>query len=229
MLKTVRSFVRRERHLTKTQYQALELFSQFGLELSNGKVDFVVAFERASPIVLEIGFGMGQSLIEMALKYPEQNYIGIEVYRPGISYLLKQIAQHNLTNIKIYNADAVEVLRLCIPDNSLDKVLVFFPDPWPKRRHHKRRIIQISFLTLIHSKLKMNGILHIATDWDDYAQHILRMLSKISGFRNVAGSDKFVSRPDYRPLTRFEKRGLSLGHNVWDLMLEKDSSEVVGK
>jgi tRNA (guanine-N7-)-methyltransferase len=220
MLKTIRSFTRRERRMTRMQQEALNLFSQFGLEIGVAKINLPKIFGRIAPVILEIGFGMGQSLIEMALKNPDQDYIGIEVYLHGISALLGQIAKHNLTNIRVYHADAVEVLRACIPDHSLDKVLIFFPDPWPKRRHHKRRIVQTAFAMLVQSKLKLNGCLHLATDWEDYAKHILSTISAMPGFCNLAGSDNFIARPDYRPITKFEERGMVLGHSVWDLMFE---------
>jgi tRNA (guanine-N7-)-methyltransferase len=221
MLKPIRSFASRERPLTQTQEEALKLLPQYRLELDAGTINLPNIFGRTAPLILEIGFGMGRSLMEMALKYPNQDYIGIEVYRRGISALLIQIVQYNLTNVRIYNADAVEVLCCCIPDNSLDQILIFFPDPWPKRRHHKRRLVQTALIELIHSKLKPNGCVHIATDWEDYAKHILRTVSSVPGFYNVAGSDDYIQRPDYRPMTKFEERGIKLGHKVWDLVFKR--------
>lgn len=214
MLKKIRSFARRERTMTKTQQEAFTLFGRFGLELSNNIIDLPNIFGRIAPVVVEIGFGTGQSLAETALKNPDRDYIGIEVYRPGIAALLARVAQHNLTNIRIYNADAVDVLRTCIPDYSIDQVQIFFPDPWPKRRHHKRRLIQAAFVALIYSKLKANGCLHIATDWEDYAKHILRIMSATSGFSSV-------SKTPYRPATKFEQRGIRSGRRIWDLMFER--------
>lgn len=218
MLKTTHSFVRRNRRMTKSKQDAFALLTKFGLEVNAGEINFVNIFGRFAPVNLEIGFGIGESLIAMALNNPNEDYIGIEVYRSGISFLLAQIAAYNLTNIRIYYADAIEVLRFCIPNKSLDKIMIFFPDPWPKRRHHKRRIIQKDFITLIHSKLKSNGYLHIATDWEDYALHVLRVMSSALNFYNVAGNNNFSPRPSYRPITKFERRGEKLGHKIWELI-----------
>jgi len=176
--RTIKSFVRREGRMTPAQKQALDnLWSQYGLELTSNKIDFSSLFNNQFPTILEIGFGMGGSLLTLAQEHPKNNYIGIEVHRPGVGALLANIAVHNLTNIRIYCADAIEVLNQCIPDNSLAEIIILFPDPWPKKRHHKRRLIQPKFIELIHTKLQPNGLLHIATDWENYAEHIEQIIN----------------------------------------------------
>lgn len=217
----IRSFVRRQGRIRPGQQRALtDLWAQYGLE-ANDKIDFDTVFQRKASRVLEIGFGMGQSLLEMATKNPEQDYIGIEVHRPGIGALLAAIAELKLTNIRVFCADALEVLERCIADGVLDTVQLFFPDPWPKKRHHKRRIVQDKFLALSHQKLKPTGKLHMATDWEEYANHMLEVMSAKSDFANLAGEGNFSPRPDSRPLTKFEARGIRLGHGVWDLIFIK--------
>lgn len=210
MLKPIRSFVRREGRMTHGQKSAFaKLWSKYGLELTAGKIDFKIIFAQQAPIILEIGFGMGQSLLNMAREHPAQNYIGIEVHHPGVGALFAELAKQNLTNVRVYCADAIEVLQQCIYDYSLDQVLIFFPDPWPKQRHHKRRLIQPEFVKLIASKLTSGGFLHIATDWEDYAQYILKVVSQIKEFESTQSAS--------RPITKFEQRGKRLGHKIWDL------------
>ena len=222
--RTIRSFVRREGRMTSSQKQALEnLWPSFGIEPENGVIDFEILFGRNAPVVFEIGFGMGDSLANMALLYPEKNYLGIDVHRPGVGNLLKKIEENNITNIRIMCSDAVEVLKNNIAAESLDAVYLFFPDPWPKKKHHKRRIVQPAFVQLIRSKLKNGGVFHLATDWENYAEHMVEVMQSAEGFENKGNESGFIERPDYRPLTKFENRGIKLGHGVWDILFEKKS------
>jgi tRNA (guanine-N7-)-methyltransferase len=169
---------------------------------------------------LEIGFGMGSSLLQMAQAAPAKNFIGIEVHRPGVGKLLHDMAAAGVENIRIYCDDAVDVLQQCIADDSLDSVQIFFPDPWHKKRHNKRRLIQPEFVQLLHRKLKIGGVLHAATDWQDYAEHILAVMQTAPNYRNCADKD-YAVRPEYRPKTKFEQRGERLGHGVWDIIFAK--------
>ena len=221
-LRRIRSFVRREGRLTKGQQRALEeLFPQYGITLQQGQLDFDVLFSRQAYRVLEIGFGNGASLAAMAANHPDNDYLGIEVHRPGVGNLLLQIEKQQLQNIRVSHDDAVEVLEQQIPDASLDAVYLFFPDPWHKKKHHKRRIVQPAFAQLLRHKLKTGGIFHMATDWENYAEHMLEVMTAAEGFQNRAGEGKYMERPEYRPLTKFEQRGHRLGHGVWDLIFEK--------
>jgi tRNA (guanine-N7-)-methyltransferase len=221
-LRRIRSFVKREGRLTKGQQRALdELLPRYGISLQQGELDLDVLFGRQAFRVLEIGFGNGASLAEMAANYPENDYLGIEVHRPGVGNLLLQIEKQGLTNIRVSNDDAVEVLEKQIPNTSLDAVYLFFPDPWHKKKHHKRRIVQTEFVQLVWCKLKPGGIFHMATDWENYAEHMLEVMTKAKGFENVAGEGNYIARPGYRPLTKFEQRGHRLGHGVWDLIFKK--------
>lgn len=218
------SFVRREGRLTKAQQKALhELWPLFGLFYTEEKIDVDQLFNRRAETILEIGFGMGASLIEQAIISPQKNFLGIEVYSSGIGSILNAIEKNKLNNIRIYHHDAVEVLQQCIPDESLDKIQIFFPDPWPKTRHHKRRLIQSEFANLLCKKLKPNGILHLATDWQNYADEMLNILSCIKTLKNLAGQHQFHPRPEDRPLTKFEKRGEQLGHPIWDLLFQNSN------
>ena len=220
----IRSFVKREGRLTKGQRRALEeLFPRYGITLDQGRLDLDALFGRCAPRILEIGFGNGATLAEMAARHPDNDYLGIEVHRPGVGNLLLQIEQRGLTNIRISNDDAVEVLEQQIPDASLDAVYLFFPDPWHKKRHHKRRIVQPEFAQLVRRKLKTGGVFHLATDWVDYAEHMRDVLEAQPGFENTAGPGHFTPRPDYRPLTKFEQRGQRLGHEVRDLVFKRIS------
>ncbi len=221
-LRRIRSFVRREGRLTKGQQRALdELFPRYGISLQQGKLDFDVLFRRNAFRVLEIGFGNGASLAEMAMNHPENDYLGIEVHRPGVGNLLLQIEKQGLNNIRVSNDDAVEVLEQQISDATLDAVYLFFPDPWHKKKHHKRRIVQPTFVQLLRRKLKPGGIFHMATDWENYAEHMQEVMSAAEGFENLAGEGNYSPRPEYRPLTKFEQRGHRLGHGVWDLVFKK--------
>ena len=226
LLRRIRSFVKREGRLTAGQQRALdELFPLYGLSLQNSPLNFDEVFVRptSSPAVriLEIGFGNGTSLAAMAANNPEHDYIGIEVHSPGVGNLLSQIEHLELKNIRVMNEDAVEVLKTTIAAESLDAVYLFFADPWHKTRHHKRRIVQAEFVQLLRKKLKVGGVFHMATDWQPYAKHMMRVMNAAEGYENTAGQDQFFPRPDYRPLTRFEQRGQRLGHGVWDLIFKK--------
>lgn len=221
-LRRIRSFVRREGRLTKGQQRALdELFPLYGLEQSDKLIDLAALFSREADTVLEIGFGNGASLAEMAKADPDHNYLGIEVHRPGVGNLLLQIEAQQIGNLRVMCADAVEVVERMIPDASLARVQLFFPDPWHKKKHHKRRIVQPNFVQLLRRKLKTGGVLHMATDWQDYAEHMLAVMSEAEGFLNLSGEGNYAERPAYRPLTKFEQRGHRLGHGVWDLLFER--------
>lgn len=218
----IKSFVRRQGRLSQAQKLALESqWPTFGLELKPEKLDLETVFGRQSDTILEIGFGMGTSLAKMAENNPNQNYIGIEVHRPGVGALLKLVEEKQLTNIRVYNDDAIEVLAQCIPENSLKAVYLFFPDPWHKKRHHKRRIVQPEFAKMIAKHLRPEGQFHMATDWQNYAEHMMTVLTNEPGYKNISGHEKYHPRPKYRPLTKFEQRGHRLGHGVWDLIFEK--------
>jgi tRNA (guanine-N7-)-methyltransferase len=214
-LRPIRSFVHRQKKLSKRQQLALSTFNQNTLLTC---IDFESLFERDAYTILEIGFGMGDSLLQQAQQHPENNYLGIEVHRPGIAFVLTQIEKFKLHNIKIIYADASEILARSIPNHSLDLVQIFFPDPWPKTRHHKRRLVQAKFIDLLHEKLKLNGKLHLATDWQDYAQQMLKVMENTSQWKNTAEKNQFTPRPPARPMTKFEKRGQQLGHAIWDLV-----------
>lgn len=218
----IRSFVRREGRLTKGQQRALtELWEKFGLDNEPSLLDLQKVFGRNEPRVLEIGFGNGASLVKMAAENSGTDYLGIEVHRPGVGALLLMVEEQNLTNVRVICDDAVEVLKHRIDDGSLDRVQLFFPDPWHKKRHHKRRIVQPAFVSLIAQKLKPGGVFHLATDWEEYALHMADIMNSAVDFSNTTSDGDFIARPDYRPLTKFEQRGKRLGHGVWDLIYQK--------
>ncbi len=207
----IRSFVRREGRMTRAQKQALEeLWPLYGLTCEHTLENcFSNRKNVRNPVVLEIGFGMGESLVEMAKLNPNKNFIGVDVHRPGVGSCLQNIHREQLANLKLFCDDVNDVLTKVIPDHSLDTIQIFFPDPWPKKRHHKRRLIQPNFVTLLHKKLKPNGTLHIATDWENYAEHIQKVVNEFGLFTSLSSSP-------FRPITKFEQRGKRLGHDIWD-------------
>ena len=223
-VRKVQSFVKREGRLTKGQAKAIEdCWPSMGLEHQKSKLDWQVVFGRKAPVVLEIGFGMGKSLVEMASKEPDKDFVGIEVHRPGVGACLADAQEQGLSNLRVFEHDAVEILADCVADESLARVQLFFPDPWHKKRHHKRRIVQEEFVQKLRAKLAIGGVFHMATDWENYAEHMLEVMSQSEGFKNQSATNDYVPRPDQRPLTKFEQRGHRLGHGVWDLMFERIS------
>lgn len=221
-LRTVHSFVRRAGRLTPSQRRAIDtLWSDFAIDEAESLIDLNTLFNRDAPKVLEIGFGNGASLIQMAINQPDHDFVGVDVHRPGVGQLLKGINEHSLTNLRVACTDAVELLQHRITDYSLDRVQLYFPDPWHKKRHHKRRIIQPEFVSLLTKKIKTGGHLHIATDWQHYAQQMLVYLSENTLFENCSNDTTYIDRPDYRPLTKFEQRGQKLGHGAWDLLFKR--------
>lgn len=220
--RSIRSFVKREGKMTSGQKNAIELlWPEYGVDLRDEVLDLADLFKRDAFTVLEIGFGNGLSLAEMAEAHPEQNYFGVEVHTPGVGGLLVQVKKRALVNVRVSQDDAVEVLDQQIADGSLDRVQIFFPDPWHKKRHHKRRLIQSEFVKTLVAKLKPKGIIHVATDWENYAEHILQVLIQEPMLTNTA--QEYAAKPSYRPLTKYENRGMNLGHGVWDLLFEKTS------
>jgi len=221
-LRRIRSFVRRQGRLTKGQQQALDhLWPVMGVEYTAKPLDLVSLFGRDAPTTLEIGFGMGASLVTMAKANPHQNFLGIEVHLPGVGACLSAAQEEEVGNLRVMCHDAVEVLEKMIPDNALTMVQLFFPDPWHKARHNKRRIVQAPFAELVKSKLKPGGVFHMATDWEPYAEHMLEVMSQLDGYKNLSPTGDYVPRPESRPVTKFEQRGHRLGHGVWDLMFER--------
>ncbi|NDJ56393.1 tRNA (guanosine(46)-N7)-methyltransferase TrmB [Enterobacteriaceae bacterium 4M9] len=222
VLRRIRSFVRRQGRLTKGQQHALDNFwPVMGVEFSPEPLDLAALFGREAPVTLEIGFGMGASLVTMAQAKAHQNFLGIEVHSPGVGACLLAAHEAGVENLRVMCHDAVEVLDSMIPDNSLNMVQLFFPDPWHKARHNKRRIVQVPFAELVKRKLKQGGVFHMATDWEPYAEHMLEVLSSIEGYSNLSPNGDYVPRPESRPVTKFEQRGHRLGHGVWDLMFER--------
>lgn len=217
---TIRSFVLRAGRMGSGQQKALdELGPRFVLPYASTKLDLTTAFQRSADKILEIGFGMGGATAEIAANHPENDYLGLEVHTPGVGALLKQIGERNLNNLRIIQHDAVEVLQHMINDGSLDGIHIYFPDPWHKTKHQKRRLIQPAFVELLTKKLKLGGYLHLATDWENYAQQMLEVLSADKQLINTAVD--YANRPAFRPLTKFEQRGLRLGHGVWDLVFRR--------
>jgi tRNA (guanine-N7-)-methyltransferase len=220
--RVIRSFVLRQSRITAAQQRALQiLLPKYGLDPAHGLFDFRVIFGRDARRTLEIGFGNGESLLALARAHPKGDFLGVEVHRPGVGRLLLALEAEKLANVRVVCADAAEVLTRCVPDASLDALLIFFPDPWPKKRHHKRRLVQPEFVALAARKLKSGGRLQLATDWPDYAEHMLAVLAVSPDFYNAAGDGSYIPRPVERPLTKFEGRGLRLGHPVRDLVFVK--------
>lgn len=218
----IRSFVLRQGRVSAAQQRSLEtLMPKFGIAYSNQLLNLDQAFGRSAPKILEIGFGMGEPTAQIALAHPQNDYLALEVHPPGVGSLLKQIDAQNIQNIRIIQHDAVEVLRDMLQDAALDGVHIFFPDPWHKARHNKRRLIQAPFVTQLVQKIKIGGYIHVATDWQDYAEQILAVLGAQPMLNNTAQG--YAEKPAYRPLTKFEQRGLKLGHGVWDLVFVRAS------
>lgn len=220
--RAIRSFVRREGRLTEAQQRALEqLQERWGIPFSEQPLDLAAAFGRQAATILEIGFGNGESLAAMAAASPEINFLGVEVHRPGVGRLLNLVEEQGLQNIRVICHDAVEVLQKQIADGSLDGLQLYFPDPWPKKRHHKRRIVQPAWVELVARKLRPGGLLHMATDWEDYALHMLEVMENSPAFENTAGPGRFSPHQGKRPETKFELRGRRKGHGVWDLIYRR--------
>ena len=216
----IRSFVLRQGRVSNAQRRYHdEMMAKVGIPYAPAPLDLDAVFGRRAPRIFEIGFGMGETWAAIAEAHPQNDYIGVEVHTPGVGSLCKLIAEKGLSNQRIIQHDAVEVLRDMIPEQSLDGAHIFFPDPWPKARHHKRRLIQPPLVALLASRLKTGGYLHCATDWENYAEQMLDVLAAEPSLQNTA--DGYAPRPDYRPLTKFEQRGLRLGHGVWDLVFRR--------
>lgn len=220
----IRSFVMRAARMTDGQKKSLDQnWAQYGLQLSDGPLSIKDTFGREADTVLEIGFGMGDSFVDMAIAAPEKNFIGIEVHLPGIGRMLNRTETESVPNIRCYKEDAVEILNDCIADGSLSTVQLFFPDPWHKKKHHKRRIVHPEFAQLVRKKLSVGGTFHMATDWENYAEHMMEVMEVAEGYENTSGPGQFTDgRPAHRPVTKFEKRGQKLGHGVWDLIYQKN-------
>ena len=218
----IRSYVLRQGRVSNAQQRACEtLLPRYGVSFSEARLDLEKLFGRNAPKILEIGFGMGESTAVIAAAQPENDYLGIEVHTPGVGNLLKLIDAQALTNVRIIQHDAVEVLRHMIAPGTLDGIHIFFPDPWPKNRHHKRRLIQAPLVSVLTEKLKPGGYLHAATDWHEYAEQILAVFAATPALKNTAAD--YAPRPEYRPRTKFETRGLRLGHGVWDIVFIRDA------
>jgi tRNA (guanine-N7-)-methyltransferase len=216
----IRSYVLRQGRISNAQQRAWEaLLPRYGIPFRRALLDLDAEFGRPAPKLLEIGFGMGETTAIVAAAHPENDYLGIEVHRPGVGSVLRLIAERGLQNVRVIQHDAVEVLQDMIRPASLDGVHIFFPDPWPKLRHHKRRLIQTPFVTLLSERLRAGGYLHVATDWAHYAEQVLAVLGAESRLANTARG--YAPRPDYRPLTKFEERGLRLGHDVYDIVFRR--------
>lgn len=215
----VRSYVRREGRITPAQTRALtELWPRYGVEATG--LDLAGIFPRRAPLILDIGFGDGEALALQAQQEPSLNFLGIEVHRPGVGSLLRKLAAVEVDNVRVLVADAGEVLR-ALPDGALAGVQLYFPDPWPKKRHHKRRLLQAPFVALVARKLQPHGLLHVATDWDEYAQHVLSVCDACPELENLAGPGRCVPRPASRPLTKFERRAIAAGRAINDLQYRK--------
>lgn len=222
-LRKVRSFVRREGRMTEAQQRAMaQLWPRYGLEKPDRPIDLPELFGRRAPVVFEIGFGMGDYLLSRVTTEPQRDFIGVEVHRPGVGRVLNGAAAASATNLRVASDDAVEVLRDWLKPESLDEVVIQFPDPWHKKRHHKRRLVQADFAALVVSRLRPGGLLQLATDWENYAEQMLEVLNATPGLRNLAADRRYVPRPESRLRTKFERRGERLGHAVFDLAYCRD-------
>ncbi len=220
--KSIRSFVVRGGRITEGQRKAFEkLWPIYGLSLHKGVLKANSIFGREAPLVLEIGFGMGDSLLSMTIAEPDKDFIGIDVHPPGVGRLINNANREGVKNLRVYMADATDVLEDCIPNDSLARLQLYFPDPWHKKKHHKRRIVQPELVRIIRTKLAVGGVFHMATDWQNYAEQMLEVMDSSAGFENTANTGDYVPRPDFRPVTKFERRGERLGHGVWDLIYRR--------
>lgn len=223
-LREVKSFVRRQRRLTQRLEAAMEaLWPQYGVKIDDTELDMKTLFGRDAETILEIGFGHGDTLLPMAKANPDKNYLGIEVHEPGVAAVMAGMLEHELTNIRVIQHDAVKILENLIADNTFSRVHIYFPDPWQKKRHHKRRIIQADFVELLCAKLTATGVIHCATDWQNYSEHMMSVLSGNSQLKNTMGEMQFANNAELhlRANTKFEMRGVKLGHGVWDLVFAK--------
>lgn len=218
----IRSFALRTGRMTEGQQRAYdENWQTYGLSLEQGRISQTEVFGREAPLVFEIGFGMGHSLAEMAKAQPENNFIGVEVHTPGVAKLMMFCQEMEIDNVRIYECDAIDVLEQCVGENSLDRFQLYFPDPWHKKKHHKRRIVKPDFVESMARFIKPGGTMHFATDWENYAEHMMSVVSESSLFTNDAGVGEYSPRPEWRPYTKFERRGQRLGHGVWDLLFTR--------
>ena len=216
----IRSYVLRQGRFSRGQQRAYaELLPRFGVPYSHALLDYAALFGRRAPVIAEIGSGMGETTAAIAAANPDRDYLAIEVHSPGVGSLLKHVEEQSLANVRVVQHDAAEVMRDMVPRDSLSGVHVYFPDPWPKKRHHKRRLLQPAFAALLADRVEAGGYLHVATDWQDYSEQAIEVLEAVPALRNTA--ERFAPRPAWRPQTKFERRGLNLGHDVWDLLFEK--------
>ncbi|MFQ5937900.1 MAG: tRNA (guanosine(46)-N7)-methyltransferase TrmB [Acidiferrobacterales bacterium] len=222
VVRPIRSYVRREGRITRAQRRALsELWPKYGVDDDPSALDFAALFRRRAPVAMEIGFGNGEVLCRFAQSNPAIDYLGVEVHRPGIGSLLLKLEQHAVNNVRVICADATLVLAQRVPEGSLEAVYLLFPDPWPKKRHHKRRLVQKGFLEEVQRRLRPGGRLHIATDWREYAEHAAAAATQVQGLINASGAEIYAPRPASCSASRFERRGQELGHQVWDLIYER--------
>lgn len=220
--RTVRSYVLRAGRVTEGQKRALqELWPVYGVETQKQVLDLDALFGNNQPVIMEIGFGNGDATWQMAQSRPDRNFLGVEVHKPGVGSLLLKLEENGLENVRIASEDAVEFLRERVPDGSLEGICIYFPDPWPKKRHHKRRIIQAPFVALMARKMKAGGLLHLATDWEPYAEFMLEVMHTAPDFENLSPSGGVCEKPEWRPPTKYEKRGQRLGHRVSDLVFQR--------
>ena len=224
--KPIRSYVVRSGRMTDAQLRALEQSGDdYRLRLSDGRVEWEAVFGRRAPVVLEIGFGMGDSLLQMAAEEPDKDFVGIEVHPPGAGALVNGAVIQGLRNVRLYLADAVDVIDECLPDASFARIQIYFPDPWHKRKHLKRRIVQTELVEKLRLKLEKGGLLHLATDWEPYAEHMAKVMAEQKDFENLASEGSYSPRPAFRPETKFERRGERLGHRVNDLLYRRLSEQ----
>ena len=213
----VRSYVLRKGRITQSQQKHLQQYwSEYGIDFEKNELELHTVFDRIAPYILEIGCGRGETTVQMATQYPENNYLAVDVHKPGIGSLLRQLVRHNLSNVRILCHDVVDVLQYQLPHACLDKVYIFFPDPWPKKRHYKRRLINVNFLNLLKKKLKVNSCVFIATDWQDYAEQIIELLEADKKLFNLAGKNNFSPRPVWRSITKFEQRAIDSDRKIYD-------------